>query len=208
MPAFQVTPAGYVPADPGNFPDYLQFQQDGVDLGGPDADTVNVTNGLTATRGVGESANVITIEGDGLAVQIGGVASGTVNTINIGAGITATIDSSGVLTLTTVAAPELTWRHIDGDGTVEDADISNGISMDATSGSAVLYIPPGVIGPGRSVLVVQNGAASVTFPTQSGINLVYRFDTFDPEIAGQHGIVTLIGQDDGSVLLCGDLLAI
>ncbi len=208
MPGFAISPASYTPDTPGNFPDFIQFQQDGVNLGDSTADTVNLTGGITGTRGVGESANIITLEGDGLAVEIGGVAVGSVNTINIGTGITASIDSNSVLTLTTEAAPELIWRHIDGDGTVETGDIANGISMDATSGAAVLLIGPGVILPGRSVLVLQRGAAGVTFPSQSGVDFVYRSDTFGASIAGQGGIVTLIGLDDGSVLLCGDLTAL
>jgi hypothetical protein len=63
---FGITPAGgFPPAAAEDFPNFIQFQADGTDLGGPDADTVNFSTGLTATRGTGENANVITVEADG-----------------------------------------------------------------------------------------------------------------------------------------------
>lgn len=167
MSGFGITPTGSgVPATDQGFPNFIQWQSNGMNLGGPDADTVNIGAGITVTRGVGEQENVIT--------------------------------------LTAEAPPELVWRHIDGDGVVEFGDVANGISMDGDSASA-LVIPPGLILPGRSVLVLQRGAGQVSFPAQSGLDFVYRTGTFDASIAGQGGIITLIGLDDGSVLLCGDL---
>jgi hypothetical protein len=68
MATFGITPVTGYPIPPSDdFPQFIQFQQDGTNLGGPDADTVNITGGLTARRGTGENANVITIEGDGSA---------------------------------------------------------------------------------------------------------------------------------------------
>lgn len=60
---FGMTPAtGWpVPTD-GDFPTFIQFQEDGVNLGGPDADTVNFTGNVSVTRGEGENANVITVD--------------------------------------------------------------------------------------------------------------------------------------------------
>lgn len=63
--AFAMTPAsGWPPEQPSDFPNYLQWQSGGVNLGGPDADTINIV-GATATRGEGENANVVTIAIDG-----------------------------------------------------------------------------------------------------------------------------------------------
>lgn len=60
---FAMTPAsGYPPPTPDEFPNFIQFQGNGTDLGGPDADTVNLRRGLQATRGTGENANVITVD--------------------------------------------------------------------------------------------------------------------------------------------------
>jgi hypothetical protein len=48
--AFLITPIDNTPAEDNGFPRYIQFQQDGVNLGGPDATVVNFTNGLIAMR--------------------------------------------------------------------------------------------------------------------------------------------------------------
>ena len=65
MTAFSVTPVGPFPPDEsGGFPKFIQFQQDGVNLGGPDADTVNFVGNLIATRepsGVDQNTIVVTI---------------------------------------------------------------------------------------------------------------------------------------------------
>lgn len=64
MPGFSLTPvAGFPPPTEDAFPQFIQFQFDGVNLGGPDADTVNFVPGETfsVTRGTGEDANVITV---------------------------------------------------------------------------------------------------------------------------------------------------
>jgi hypothetical protein len=65
MTAFSVSPAGNTPfpaqTDEG-FPQFIQFQSNGTDLGGPDADTLDFGPGLTATRGVGENANIVSVE--------------------------------------------------------------------------------------------------------------------------------------------------
>jgi len=64
MPAFSVTPLTDVPPpQAADFPDFIQFQAAGVDLGLADADTLNFSTGLTATRGTGENSNVVTVTG-------------------------------------------------------------------------------------------------------------------------------------------------
>jgi hypothetical protein len=62
MATFAVTPSqGFTPVTDEGFPSFIQFQALGADLGGPDADTVNFSTGLTATRGTGENEDVITV---------------------------------------------------------------------------------------------------------------------------------------------------
>lgn len=62
--SFTVTPITDIPAPtPQNFPNFVQYQQDGENLGLPDADTLNFAAGLQATRGVGENSNVVTVIG-------------------------------------------------------------------------------------------------------------------------------------------------
>lgn len=67
--AFGLTPAGsgFPPQAPDSFPNYIQFQSDGTDLGLPNTDTVNFRRNLTATRGAGENANVVTVDADAFA---------------------------------------------------------------------------------------------------------------------------------------------
>ena len=83
--AFGLTPAGagFPPQAPDAFPNYIQFQSDGTDLGLPNVDTVDFTTGLTATRGTGENANKVTLSASGgaatleeLAVSLTGSVSG------------------------------------------------------------------------------------------------------------------------------------
>lgn len=63
MASFSITPVTDFPApDADAFPNYIQFQADGVDLGAADVDTVNFVGNLRATRGTGESTNVVTVE--------------------------------------------------------------------------------------------------------------------------------------------------
>lgn len=65
---FSVLPdndGGNPPESPDRIPQFLQFRQDDTDLGGPDADTLIFSTGLTATRGVGDHANEVTVESDG-----------------------------------------------------------------------------------------------------------------------------------------------
>ena len=66
MPNFSISPVGPFP-DPSSsqFPDYIQFQQDGTNLGDATVDTINFTDNITATRGVGENANVLTVSATG-----------------------------------------------------------------------------------------------------------------------------------------------
>ncbi len=64
MPSFTITPVSTASAVDDGFQNFIQFQQDGTNLGLPDVDTVNLTDGITATRGTGESANVLTLTAD------------------------------------------------------------------------------------------------------------------------------------------------
>lgn len=83
---FGMTPATNWPVPtPDDFPTFIQFQSAGVDLGGPDADTVNFSTGLTATRGEGESANIITVvssEGGGGATAVFSLEGASVGSFN------------------------------------------------------------------------------------------------------------------------------
>lgn len=65
MATFGITPVAGYPVPPSDsFPQFIQFQQDGVDLGAADVDTVDISTGLTATRGTGENSGTVTLLGD------------------------------------------------------------------------------------------------------------------------------------------------
>ncbi len=60
---FVITPAGSgVPSTDEGWPRYIQFRCNGVDLGGPDADTVDFVGEIFAVRGTsGGDENTITV---------------------------------------------------------------------------------------------------------------------------------------------------
>ena len=63
--SFGITPAtGFPPQASDEFPNYIQFQNQGTDLGLPNVDTVNFGRNLTASRGTGENANAVTVVAD------------------------------------------------------------------------------------------------------------------------------------------------
>lgn len=52
----------FVPQAPTGWPRFVQFRCEGVDLGGPDADTVDFVGGIVAVRGTsGEDENTVTV---------------------------------------------------------------------------------------------------------------------------------------------------
>jgi hypothetical protein len=63
MPGFALTPqGGFPPETPEQFPNYIQFRFNGVDLGGPDATVVDfVGGGFSVARGTGDDADKITV---------------------------------------------------------------------------------------------------------------------------------------------------
>lgn len=90
--AFGLTPAGagFPPQAPDEFPNFIQFQSNGTDLGLPNVDVVDFSDGLVATRGTGENANKVTVSAgtnpsggaaaaEELVVSLVGSASGTFN---------------------------------------------------------------------------------------------------------------------------------
>lgn len=108
MATFGITPVTGYPLPPSDdFPQFIQFQNSGADLGAPDADTLNFATGATATRGTGENANVIT-------VAVESTAGGTVTSVALEApaefavaGSPITVDGTLVLSKATQNANEV-----------------------------------------------------------------------------------------------------
>lgn len=63
MSGFALTPASNTPpVTPQQFPNYIQFRLNGVDLGGPDVTVVDfVGPNWVITRGTGDEAGTLTI---------------------------------------------------------------------------------------------------------------------------------------------------
>ncbi len=209
-----INPVEFTPPSSDEFPDFLQWQFEGENLGDTSPDTVNGTGGITVTRGVGEDANVITLSADAIPLQwqSNGVDLGppTVDTVNLTEGLTAERTGDTLEISADLVPHRLTWREIDGDGEVTVDDIDNGIVMSADTGTAVLTVPEGVIPSGAAVLVFQKGAADVDIIPSSGLNLLYPTDRFLSALAGQGAIVTLLGGPaaSGEVILCGDMASV
>lgn len=62
--SFQVRPVGQggAPLPTGQFPQYIQFRFNGVDLGGPDVTVVDFVGGVwSVVRGTGADSNKLTV---------------------------------------------------------------------------------------------------------------------------------------------------
>ena len=111
MVGFVIAPVNAQQATDTGFPDYLQFQAAGSNLGARDADTLNFGSGLTATRGVGENENTVTVDATGgtgggspaLAVQLTGNAPASMNAAVFS-------DWTGV---TVAASTDASWSQAD-----------------------------------------------------------------------------------------------
>lgn len=95
---FAITPtSGFPPPEADEFPSLtFQFQAAGVDLGDTDADTLNFGTGLAATRGTGETANVVTVTAPDTNLR----GSATFNPTNL-------VDAAGETTTVTVTGAAL-----------------------------------------------------------------------------------------------------
>jgi hypothetical protein len=147
------------------FPQFIQWQSEGTNLGGPDADVVNITGGLAVTRGVGENANVITIDGPALlSWEDDGSPLADVTTVNIGDGLSAEL-VSGVLTIAVSGAPPQTFIQWEQDG----------VPLGDDSVHHVNVLSPGLVatrnsGLGASSIVLVGVPPQWTTQTEDGGN--------------------------------------
>ena len=130
-----------------------------------------------------------------------------VETVNVIGANSMSVNSGGdTLTLQLGPAGSL-WTEFAGDRTLSADDMERNLAATGVSGAQIVTVPSdgtADIDPGKAVLVYAEGGALVQFVAESGVNLRYR-DAFDPEIAGQFGIVTLIKRAANEWLLCGDM---
>ncbi len=220
MPGFSVSPVGPFPTSTDDgFPNFLQWQDEGVNLGGPDAEVVNIVgDAITATRGTGENVKVVTLTVDGVSLSLQFQVNGT----DLGGPDATTLNFSGDLVVERVdntievsyAPPAFEWRDAPGDTAIDLADNNNGVSCSGTSGAQVV-LAPGDTGDalidlpdGAAILVYQEGTADVVVQTVSGSLLRVR-DALTTTLAGQFATATLLKRRSNPAewILCGDLAA-
>lgn len=141
---FGITPAtGFPPQASDEFPNYIQFQNQGTDLGLPNVDTVNFGRNLTATRGTGENANVVTVVADAFT-WTEATNDYLLSSDDLGNGVKATHNSGPVV----VTVPGDTELGI----TTEDVSV---LIMQAGAGSVSVVGQSGVTVNVRSALLPQ-----------------------------------------------------
>jgi hypothetical protein len=211
---FGITPlAGFAQQAPTEFPRFLQWQQDGTDLGDNTVQVVNITTGLTATRGTGENINTVSVAAiappdQSIQFQNEGVDLGTptVDTLNF-TGLTTASRVGNTVTVEGVEIPPFVWNDQAGDYRLQASDAENGVATTGTTGTQAITIPDDVeldVPVGTSILFEQDGAAPMTFNPVSGVTLHVR-SAFVALSAGQYAILTLIKRAANTWVLCGDM---
>lgn len=142
--SFGITPAsGFPPQASDEFPNYIQFQNQGSALGLPNVDTVNFGRNLVASRGTGENANVVTVVAE--AFTWSDIANDhLVTASDIGNGLKATHNSGPVI----VTVPGDTQLGID----TEDVSI---LIMQGGAGTVSVVGQSGVTVNVRSALLAE-----------------------------------------------------
>ena len=170
MPTFGITPVGtFPPATNDGFPRFIQFRQDGTDVGDRAVENLNFTGGAD-----------LTVSSDGSTV---------------------TVDLGG-------APASFTWLEVPGDYTLTITDADMGVATTGTTGAQVITVPPAsavAFSEGDAVLVHQDGSAQAQIAAGAGVTLVYRADAFNPYVAGEGGVLTLIYRGADRWIVCGDL---
>jgi hypothetical protein len=219
--AFSVTPVGPFPTSTDDgFPQFLQWQDEGIDLGGPDAEVINfVGDAVTATRGTGENEKTVTVTIDGVSLSLQFQNNGD----DLGAPDATIINVTGDLTIertddTITIGHEpfvpaaFTWRDAPGDTLIELTDNNNGVSCSGTSGTQIVLIAGDTgdelidLPDGAAVLVYQEGAGGVEVQVVSGVTLDVRAGLLT-SAAGQFATLTLLKRRANGWILCGDLAA-
>ncbi len=140
--SFGITPAtGFPPQASDEFPNYIQFQNQGTDLGLPNVDTVNFGRNLTASRGTGENANAVTVVADTFT-WAEAATDYALTSADLGNGVKATHNSGPVI----ITVPGDTELGING----EDVSV---LIMQAGAGAVGIVGQSGVTVNVRSALL-------------------------------------------------------
>lgn len=162
------------PTDTG-FPQFLQWQSGGTDLGGPDVDTVNVVGSVTATRGTGENENVVTLQGADVPPNAAWIDAPGDYVISI-ANRNGCIATTGTTGTQTIFVPTDTGDEL----------------IDLPDAAAILVYQEGAAGV--NILAVAPGTVTINLR-----------EVFSASSAGQFATLTLIKRGANNWVLCGDL---
>lgn len=133
---FGFNPAGngFPSQAPEGFPNYIQFQSDGTDLGEADADTVNFRRGFTATRGTGENSAVVTIDANVFAWREV-TSDDSLAAEDLGNGVKVDVSLSGGPAVITVPG-DTELGLLDGDGDVSVLIMQYGAGLVSVTGQS------------------------------------------------------------------------
>lgn len=130
----------------------------------------------------------------------------SVETVNFVGNVDATLSTDGSSIEVDVGAG-FSWRDVSADHTLDLTDADSGISTSGNSGAQVITIPSdGQVDfrDGTSIMVMQYGAAPVSFVAASGVQLLVRSGLL-AALSGQYATATLIKRTANVWIVCGDL---
>lgn len=160
MPGFSVTPVGpFPPANSEDFPDFLQWQVDGVDVGTTAVSTVNLTGAVAATIGTGENEEVLTIEIGATALTWRSAPGDTALAASDAGNGIATTGTTGTQTIT------ITGNDIDdGEMVLVYQEGAAGVNIVAASGISLrVRSPLTAVSAGQyaTVTIIKRGATYI-----------------------------------------------
>ena len=133
------------------------------------------------------------------------------DTINFRRGLNATRGLAENANVITIDANVFDWIEVTASRLLDETDLGNGLKVDSATdvvitvpGDTQLNIQPsdGAV----SLLLMQQGAGTVTVVGQSGVQILSRA-ALSQQIAGQYGVISLIYSEANTWVVCGDLAA-
>lgn len=156
MPSFGITPvSGFPLPESAAFPEFIQFQSEGVNLGDNAADTVDFTGTVRATRGTGENSSKVTVAIPGSMVWRTSAGSTTLVATDAENGIAMT--AGGTVTVpphSAVPFPDGTSILIYDEAYLNPFSVAEGVGVEINVRAALL---PNSAGQFAAISLIQRG---------------------------------------------------